>query len=901
MELKFFAQFFSKNPDEATNAMNLVLEATKDPSYIQLLFQFLQSPESQANLEIERAIHLTILQIIRSYWNSFNDQSESSNENIYWNQEQQAQVTNQLFNILFSIPYSRRINIVECFRHIIMKPFPNNYNIIETFIQLFDAHSSSIEDITTLSNITFFWTKACNITVIPNEIIERIELLSLEIINRFTTISLQAEAPQSFLLLRFVSKCLKNLIKKRDSPLKCQNLDNFLSVLIKSLTITAENQDSNNLYLLKRSILSFFISLCTTFFPKDSSISEIHSQYSLHYKQNIAPVLLQSLIQCISNERDQYILSSIIYLFDLFLHFDVGDRLFLNTEFITHLIIPVARLTPQDIEESETNPLQYLEFNLTYENSPGIRTTRTTTASLIGEILKDDRYIDDLYDFLLAPTVNQIDFEGRIFLMTKFLKATNSNMGPMIDEGIVNVLVEQTKNVTSLPPFLITSLLMFMSSVLPFMDPEIGCQLASQCILQSDSQIVNCAASELLRASIVECEQRVQLPITEIIPKLLNLASMVKYENISKCVEALIQIGGKAITPYIKDTVTGLLALCNQSLADEEMSKDVSSSLYSLFEIINSIPDDAPILVELSEVVLPACVQFFTNYPNNNCFDDIFLLISDFNTKIDNVTDTMIQTYIQTIQIIRKDIDVFVSSMKSIAYIMCPIIANPGFKGNSTMIASTVDILMHLLKSSIEYGDKDVLAYVILIIATLIQSIQESGFAFIPHICNALSNVDDKSATCLFSACVFALASALIVNAEKSLSMIPKEVIEFILPRISQATCQTYKELKMGFIFLLKASQFGFVDSYVLAVNILQPLCERKIENNMDLEDKMNTAEDLIHRYEDDAEFPPLIIPFNLPSDQVDEYHLFGEISQAPGMFQKLSAEQQAIVNQIFH
>ncbi|OHT01694.1 hypothetical protein TRFO_31390 [Tritrichomonas foetus] len=899
MDFNIFLQICSPNQEEVHHATETIMKAAENPSFIQVLFQLLQSQESQSNPTLEKMIHLTILQLIRTHWTSH---IEPENETIYWNPHQQNEIADHLLNLLLSLDPSKRDNIIECFRYIMIISFPMNIEMAEKVVNLFDANAASLENVVSILQIFTFWSKACanySISNTPPEISQKVEEIALAMINRLSTFSLQT---QSFALLRFAAKSLKNFTKKLSGPLLCENFDKILSLLVNSLVVN--DKSNRELHLLKRSTLNLFIGLCSTFFPltneehsQDNS-SQIRLNYGLHFKQDIAPCLLQSLIQCISFERDSYILSSIMYLFYQFLFYKVGNGSFLTTEFVTNIIIPIARLSPEDVNESVINPLQFLAFNFSYETSPGIRTTRSTTASLIGVILKEERFIDDLYDYLLAPTVNQIDFEGRIFLMTKFVMATMTNMGPMITGDVVDALAEQTKHVDKLPPFLSTSLLMFMSSVLPFLDPELGCRLASDCIIGSDHQIVICAASKLLRASIIECDQRVDLPIPSIIPKLLNLASIVKYKYLTMAVEALIQMGGSAIYPFVKDTISGLFELANQSLA-EGVSKDCSSTLYSIFEIINAIPDDAPILVELSELILPACIQMFHQYPDNHSFNDIFLLISVFNTKIDNVTETMINTYIQTLQIIRKDDVLLQNSMDSISFLMCPIIANQGFKGNSQLIAATVDILMHFIQVCMKDEDKDGLAYTILIVATLIQSIGDSGLAFIPHICQALNGVDDKSATCLFSACVFAFSSALMANSEKAFPMIPGNVIEFILPRINENTLQTYKELKMGFYFLLRATQSGIAAAYPAAVNILRPLCERKIENNMKMEEKMQTANELMQK-QIEAEFPPLVIPFNLPSDTVDEYNLFGQITQSSGLFQQLSPVQQQIVREIF-
>ena len=897
MDFGVFLKVLSPNQEEVQYATEIIMKSAEDPQFINFLFDVIQSNDSRSNPLLEKVVQLTILQIIRTKWTKYENETDQI---IYWSPQQQIEISNKLFNILFSTELQKRDNIIECFRYIIIISFPNNIDFGENLINLMGMRSSSIDDVATLLNISTFWAKACAsyaLNELPPEILNKIENIALSMIQKFALLPLNDNNPHLFLILRCIAKCLRNFSKKLSAPFVCENFDQILSVLLNSLVIE-DNGSDRNLYFLKRSVLNLFISLCSTFFSTPNNDQEIRCQYSNHFKQVIAPCLLQSLIQYVHFERDSYLLSSILYLLYLYLFYNIGDKSFLTTDFVTNIIIPVARLSPEDIAESEINPLQCIALNFSYETSPGKRTTRTATASLIGEILKEDRFIDDLYDFLLAPTKNQIDFEGRIFLMTKFVIATMTNMGPMITGDVVDALAEQTRKVGEFPPFLTTSLLMFMSSVLPFLDPELGCKIGAECIIMSDKQIVICAASKLLRKSIVECDQRVDLPITQIIPKLIELASLIKYKYITMAIEALIQMGGTAIYPYVKDTIVGLFQLCTQSLK-EDNSKDCSSTLYSVFEIVNAIPDDAPILVEISEFALPACIQLFHQFPENHAYNDILLLMGAFNTKIDNVTETMISSYFEILQIIKKDEVLLQNSMDSICFLMCPIIVNSIFKGNSQLIGATVNILMYFLQVNIKEEDKDGLAYSILIIASLIQSIGDSGMAFIPHICQALSLVTDKSETCLFSACVFALSSALMVNSEKAFSMISQEAFGFILPKINENTLQTYKELKMGFYLLLKVTQLGIKEAYSSSVNLLKALCERKVENNMDLEEKMRTASELIQKQQD-AEFPPLIIPFNLPSDTVDEFELFGQITKTSGLFQQLTREQQQIVREIF-
>ena len=105
--------------------------------------------------------------------------------------------------------------------------------------------------------------------------------------------------------------------------------------------------------------------------------------------------------------------------------------------------------------------------------------------------------------------------------------------------------------------------------------------------------------------------------------------------------------------------------------------------------------------------------------------------------------------------------------------------------------------------------------------------------------------------------------------------------------------------MKLGFILLLKCIINDRIDAYPIAVNLLPALCERKIEYEMNINDKMLTAKQLENE-NSNAEFPPLIIPFVLPSDKFDEYQLFGNISSNRSLYNMLSNEQKNIIHQIF-
>lgn len=895
MDFNIFLSLTSSDNEERTRAIKFAEELSKDPSIILTLIDFIQNNNFE-NQQLFEIVQLFILDLIRSHWALFDETIET----FYWSPEQQHEISYRLLDALLKLKYENRKHIVECFRHIVIKSFPLNVEFAQKIMEIYDSCTNSVEDFETILKIIVFWAKACALRTIPDDLSNVIEEINLNYVKRFIKVVENINLRITRIMI-LITKSLRGFLKKMHQILLCPKFDQLLLFLVQQLFINDIND--NDLMALKRCILKFFIVLNKEFFSSEIvDENDVRFEYSKHFKQNIAPSLLNAIISLMAFENDRITLYSCTYILYQYVFYSIGDLNFVTPGFMKNIIIPLAKLTKQDLEEIISSPLQFLEFNYSFDYYDSY-ISRTSVSLFLGEILEklknDDNFLNELYDYLLEQTVDQFDFESRIYLMTKYVIATMTNLGPMIEPEVVTLLGNEALKVDQHPSFVITSLLMFMSSVLPYLDPEEGCKLAMKCIYQTDEPIIICAASKLLRHSIIECDSRFDIPISEVVPKLLMTASEIRYEYLSTAVEALIQIGGKSIYPFVSDTIAGLFNICKQSLTEDD-SKNASSMLYSIFEIVNAIPDDEPILIELSESSLPECISLLKEYPNNHCFNDIFLLISVFNTKIDQVTETMIKCYISALEIIQSD-EVLMTSMQEICYFMCPIILSDIFPTNQELINQTIEICKTFLQYTSQEEDYDGHAYAILIVASLIQSIGQPSLIFLPNIFESLTLVKDPSSVILFSSCVVAIASALMIqNLESSVfNSIPRAFIDFIIQKTTPSTLQTYKEMKLGFILLLKCIINDRIDAYPIAVNLLPALCERKIEYEMNINDKMLTAKQLENE-NSNAEFPPLIIPFVLPSDKFDEYQLFGNISSNRSLYNMLSNEQKNIIHQIF-
>ena len=886
MQLDVFLSVINTDNELRSQGEKVIFEAMTDPAFVFFMLNGTQSEQCKSNPTLFKLVASGCVNMIRNHWVS---------DVPFWSDAQKAEITRLLLEIIFRSEPELRPFLVEAFHVILIGSFPGfAVDVVGKLVEALTKSLGNVNDMVSVLQILVFWAQACESCVIPEEAVEQIERLNAAVTQILVGIAGMDHGARSFEIVELVAQLIRGFTRKLNAAFACAGFHTVLEFCVKALTVPTEGDVVRK---CKTEVLELFVVLCRELLSIGDG-DGVREKFGCAFRTSIGPQVLSVVVAAVPIEKDQHVLAYLLYLLYLFCFHKVGNFDFLNQEFITNVLIPLAKLTPEDIEESTINPLQFLCFNFSYDCSDDVITTRTTLASILGVLVKDESLLDPLYDFLLKPTRDRIEFESRIFLMTKYIKATLTNLGPMIEPSVVEAIGGKLKEKQIMTPWVATSILMFLSATLPYMDPELGCKWAAECITENTSEIVLCAASDLLRTSIVECDAAVVLPVHVIIPKLLQLASVVAFPGLTTAIEAVIQISGPEIYPYLIDTMKELFNLCHASLS-ESSSQSCSHILYSMFEIVNAIPDDAPILAELTELCLPHCVELFTRYPENNAFDDIFLFISAFNSKIDNVTDTMYDCLNRVLDIVAADVEALMNSMQNIAFMMCPIILSPGFPAHAHLVGKCFEITTKLMQCTTDLGDVDLHAYTIMIAGTLILVTGNQGFPFMEPVCHAIVSVKDNTGVILFSACVYAITCSLLAEntkLEETFAALPGEVIQLLIAKISGATLQTYKELRMGFIALLLFTQCGNKDAYITAVNCLESLYEKKLENDLPPQQKMAQA---IDRETGAAEFPPLVIPFALRRiDTIDPFAMFADITKRFNLLSTLPPDRQQFVRE---
>lgn len=243
--------------------------------------------------------------------------------------------------------------------------------------------------------------------------------------------------------------------------LLCIHFNHLLEFFIAKLSCCSLSDPS--FLLLKLNIMELFI---RKLLPSLSSIGLRRLRYSKQFMHDASPPLIQSLLVLLSTEKDRVVLSSALYVLFQHASHKVGCAIFVKLDFFKSS----SFLTHDGVADIESAQLQFLAFNYSFSCDEFIRLEGG--CGVRGKVLASDTILDYPYEFLLAPTVDPFDFEGRIFFMTKYAMVTMTNLNPIIEPEIVQVLAYQALKVSQNPEFVVKSFLMLMSATLPFLDPE---------------------------------------------------------------------------------------------------------------------------------------------------------------------------------------------------------------------------------------------------------------------------------------------------------------------------------------------------------------------------------------------------------------------------------------------
>jgi len=894
MDVSVLYDYVGNDEEKRINSFHIIQEYMENPLYVMELIRMV----NELGQKDSTVFQLAFLECIRRKWSS---------DSTFWDENTQSFVIESLLELLFTDNFQDKSHVIESFRFIILS---SDYYIIETIKRIsdiLDSKTHSFKEIANILKIVCFWSKKfahSDLSIEEQEtLLQPIEDLNSTFVKQFCGIADMAASNVSdndaICCLAYVAKSVSYLSKRSVSILTEDSFPKLIQFFVPILVIECDNEV---LVPLKRYSAKLLNGLCSSFLPNSSVCMDdpdgIRKEFSQLFQKEVVPVLLSTTIQCLSMENDEYLMGRLLYLFFQFLHNDLCTEDIVNVDFINNILIPASRLSPNDIYESQTNPEQFIAFNLHYSIKSNI-TYRTSCAMILKTLVKKFNVLDDLYDLLLAPTVDPVDFEGRIYLMTKFIKETTTQYGPMIEPEVVDALILVTEKVDQKPPFVIASLLNFMRSVLPFLDPAKGVNLSSHCILASKDPIVLITGSKLLSSSIRELEEPIQIDFSGLVKKILELSSHMPSHSLNSAIQGLIKIGGEEVYPLIKYTIDEILHFTDKVFTEEDFasqSEIFANAFSAIADIATALSANQESLQELALQILPRVSMFFQNNPHNSVFSEMFYLVTIFNTKLFQTVNEQYETCTNLINFIIED-SVLTSLVSQVSIMICPLIVNNSSGSGSiknVFLTKCMDLYNHFVNYCLSSKESDISdkAHTLLIASSLIQAIGEPALVYVPHAVESLLSDKGKDIAVLFSASVMTITSAFVCDYHQTQSMLDDSVMSYLLADIKEKNLPTYKELRLGFILLLFLVKCGKKSAYRASVNLLPALIKLKEEDDLVSEDDLDISHEL--------SMASLIIPFDLPIDSFDEFAFFGEITDQTGLFNALTAKEKRIVKQYF-
>lgn len=910
MNLEDLLGFESEIQEERERSFKLFNEAIMNREFIDQLFEYLK-------LELEPKIRFlvesSILRVIKINYNQ---------ESLFWDYDQQVRILNTLVEYALSVPYQNSQTVVDAIRHIIMS---STVAIIEQVNEIFELFNTMTQQhqFLILLQIMSFWTKLVSITPLSDEETEKfgaaIEEFNAKIVQAFIPIT-QAfsedltSTPYPLKILRVISKCLISLSAKSEAIFYDESFDNLLGLFIQAIQLPSENM---GIVKLKRSISRLFIILCKYFLGKDEESPEesIRVEYANHFQSDIAPQFIDIIVYVLENDTDDFLHGNILYLLSQLLFHRLIPVEDITAEFVSNFIIKAARLSVDSINEHITNPQQYIGFYLHYSTNELIN-RRRGCAKVIEALVKnyggvegdENSYqiIDMLYELLLAPTSDPFEFESRIYLMTRYIRDTNTPMGPMVDPQIIEALAETaSKLVETLAEesngqkndkaidrtFVLASLLMLMRHTLPYMDPNIGISLGVHCITLSNDEVVITTAAKLIRTSIEESDMgEADFDVIEIIKKLLNFLSS-NSPSIPMAIRALMRLGGPSATPVAREVITGMLEFCIDSKTEESDGdlEKITSSFTSAAEIIASLEHDQDALAQTAEQILPMVAEYFVNHPTTKCSDEILYILASLNTKNKIAIPAVYQACTTIANIISED-EVYLLHAEQIACAFCPLILldSSGCDAEKAEFSSSCfklcnNILQVCNKETNELTSRD-RGYALVLASCLVQSAGESAVIFLPAALEAITLVGPDDSL-LYSSATLMIVSCFTASPETTSNAISNDLANYVRTSVSEKLLPTYKEFKLGFALLLYLARSERQPCYQRAVELIKTLSDLKTE-----EENMSELNGGV--------IESMILPFQMPIENLNELELFGALTDK--YFNTLNPKLKKLVRNIF-
>lgn len=922
MDLNCFLKISSPDENIRSQAERTILDASNNPQFVPFLLESLSIPEIQKQSQIVQQITIQILNSIREHF------SQSPNSESFWNEEVQLNISSK---ILSYIPMFQEISqnvLIECFRPIISKTFPNSYTIFSQVLSMMEQSTSDINQLLIAIQIASFWASSCSVlkgAELPDSTATTIlEKSNSNLIAKLAVIAPTAlqnitSGPQPVRLISQIAYISRKLVHYASKPHSSSNFTTILQTLASFLSISISNPEFES---AKQQIIRLIYSIYNVFFSptqkRFESFSEEQRSFSIHFSEEIFPSLLSPIVEGLTTMTDYLSRSYGGFLLSRYIFYKIWSpsNKILPMNSLLELLVSLSTLNDEEICDTDDNPEVFISCSIGYESGDEAKSPRISASKIIGALIEKYNFGSDLFTAFssLPPLTDTKLLDAYIFLLMEVIKEQRhtdlANIAKMHQEAIDTNNKElrheaatrrramatqsmvpeelassicQIATSPGIPSYLQSTSLFFLSSVLPRIQPSFGASLGASIISGAQSPSVIFSGAHLFRRCISKNEKITDecFDPNTMIPQLLNISRTFHFKDVFQTIVEAYKIGSANYSTGILDLIQFLF-----ESADSEMNNDAMRSKLEittcvfrlLFDIVDNIPENNEVLPSLAEILIKASIEFLQKYQNSAVFEDIILVLANISMKLKDPIPTQIEMIPLLLDIISKEQQNLLA-MKYISWLLYPIIIHPSHPIPSEVCASIQDLVIHGFHFSFtpeaEGCKEECRAYAFLLASCMVQAygptLNVSGFMEMTmEMLNNLMEAEEEGATVeiepiMFVGVVYFFTALVLVDP--SFVSLLGEKKQFFLSKLNSSVLTTYREMKMGEIILQIIASSGDEQAFQQAVSLVPNLNILKKRD----EEEIEVSNDEEENDDDDDEIYRIVAPRKMPLDDYNE------------------------------
>lgn len=869
MEIQDFLNISSQDPEIAQATGVKLTEQCQNPEFLSFLVNTLQSEEVASNEILLRNILIAFKRFATLNWKAFITalSDDTSKEAI--------------IKLLFSLPINHRDILQDSFVQAALQSEDEFIPVFESICGIIDSNMPLPDVYTVLSMCSQFISSAKSGTFEQQFIIILQPIIE-------ASIALISSDQYAFLILSAAATIHKVFILRKTISLD----ESFLACLSHYTESLALPGDADNQIKMKESILELLVALINFVYEgtdkteEEDEIDEQRREIIQSFNTDIMPQVFDVVCATTNHKQSRKMIDSIITIFYQLVLYNICPEQLVCNEVFTNFIIPAAHLTTQDFNDFNTNPNVYIEQCFTDDND-GELSARVAASKFTYQAAK--KYIAhyDPIEVLFNISDNHFDLEARIYLMCSYAKAFI--VDPEIFEQIFDLLT------TEIEPFVVATILRFISIIQPAEDPMAASTPASHFILNSQSEVVCHAAVYLLDAIFnefgdkpEEFKEFVEIPYSDVFPVITNLSDTLNLPMEVNVLSKLFRLGGEEVIGAAGVLINQMINHWRTLAAEENYENEMTmeADIQGIASIVDSIPTETGLVHQFQGELLNSLTENINQYPHAAGIQAHVKVAALISVKLAGVSAELVNflsvlmTKMNELGAISYEIDDY------FGLLLGTVILNKdsGLLSNGDFINAVGQIIERVL-APIQNGEESdfnsaaIISPVLVVAACGCYSGIPNFFNFIDMALNILQfpNLPNKDKKQITWASFYLFSGALMADAQAAL---PKLMpLTHLLCNLfgTQHRDVCYRDLKCGFVtltFLAKENAPGAFDA---AGSRSSEIFDRFADEPEAPIQSVGAKNDFYANLRLDAIIPALEFPIN----QVQEFVLYQSVSDS--------------------